>query len=127
MNSRFVKAILLSPLIPVLFISIVVPFKNNFQFSILILFSAVVVSYAGTLLFGIPAVMLLKRFNMLNLPILVLFGTVLGIIILYVALFLLGVVQVSNSGFDLTAGIWGAILGFCVSLTFGLIAGITKY
>ena len=54
-------------------------------------------------------------------------SVILGIIIWYIALFLLGVALGSNGGFDLTAGIWGAIFGFCVSLTFGLIAGITKY
>jgi hypothetical protein len=126
MNKRYLKAILISPIVPVVFISIALFPNSNSSWNILILLCALITSYLGTLLFGIPTIKLLKYYNLLNLPLLVLSGSIMGIIVLCIAMLLLGLLLGSTASFNFATVVWGAIFGFCVSITFGLIAGITR-
>ncbi len=102
------------------------PLKNSTHFSIIILLFALITSYLGTLVFGVPMVKLLQRFNFLNLPTLVFAGTLLGILLFYVGVFSLTLLLNSKSDFNTYTIIGGAISGFIVSLTFGLMSGITS-
>jgi hypothetical protein len=83
-------------------------------------------SYAGTLLFGIPLIRFLERKGHLNLQFLVSGGALAGTVVFYIFSVTLGLLLSSHLlAFSAYAAFFGAILGLCVSLAFGLIAGIT--
>ncbi len=127
MKNRFYMALLISPLAPVVPFSFMPLVNNSIQFNLIIFFFALATSYLGTIIIGLPTVKILKHFNILNLPSLVLLGTISGILVFYLCGFLLDLFLDSKSGFHISTVIWGAAFGFIVSLTFGLISGITSH
>lgn len=87
---------------------------------------AVFTGYIGLLLLGLPLVRLLRSFGILNLPILIFFGALGGVMMLAlfnaILAFTLGSPLTLN--IDRSTLIWGSVLGASVATSFGLIAGI---
>ena len=98
---------------------------NSPQMDTLIYLIALITSYLGTLILGMPLVYFLGRFKCLNLPILVLSGSVLGIFVWYLFSIFLGYMLSSSVSFELKNIIGGIFFGSIISICFGLIAGIT--
>ncbi len=126
MNKQYIKAYLLSSLVPVVFVLFLIQTSENFQWNSFIVLFALFGSYLGTLVFGMPIVFLLRGLKLLNLPVLVLSGTVMGVLVFYIFMQLLSFLLESASSFTVGILIWGAVFGFTVSITFGLISGITR-
>ncbi|WP_227818274.1 hypothetical protein [Nitrogeniibacter aestuarii] len=130
-NPRLVLATLVAPLaVPVALVVVPViscacwPFYYDLPW---ILGFAVPVSYLATLLVGLPLTRLLKKKNRLNLQFLVAGGTLMGTMVFYIFSVFLGLLLTSSPvlEFSTYAALFGAVLGLLVSLTFGLVAGIT--
>ncbi len=92
-----------------------------------IVFPAVIVSYLGFFLVGLPVVFLLRRLRLLNLPALIVCGALSGVIVFSIFEVLLSVLLGTIEYFRLTVSgaIWGASIGAGVAALFGSIAGIT--
>ena len=80
--------------------------------------------YAGFLILGLPAIILLRRTGVLSLPSVLLSGAILGVPVLYFSLLALDHLLGSSAQFDANALLWGAALGATVALCYGLIAGL---
>ena len=124
MNSRNFKAFLIAPLIPVVVACVSIPLTMSYFWSFVIIFLSALSSYSGTLIFGIPTLKLLKTHGYLNLMTLSLAGTFWGIIVFYLATSL---IFGTYNEFNIITVLYGAVLGFFVSITYGLIAGITSH
>lgn len=126
-EQRFRIASLIAPCIPVLFIFFVlVDFETpSFQWNFLFVGFALFIGYLGFFMVGFPLIYILRRNGFLSLPMLMLSGLVLGVLVFYLFWLLLGFLLGSSVPYELSAILWGAALGLCVALSFGLIAGIT--
>jgi hypothetical protein len=121
---RFQIASLMAPCTPALFVFIGF-LTQSFQWNFLIVGLALLTSYLGFFIVGYPLIYLLRRTGLLSLPVLMLSGLVFGVLVFYLFSLFLGFLLESSAPFGLSATLWGALLGLCVALSFGLIAGIT--
>ena len=83
---------------------------------------ALVFSYAGFLMLGLPTLMVLTRMGVLNLATVLVSGAVLGVLVFYLFWLTLGVLLESSAPFNSLAYLSGAALGFSVALCYGLLA-----
>ena len=133
-KTKFVLATLASPLsvpvaltlIPVLINGGKWPF-NSSDIRIMLIVSTLV-SYLAAVLVGVPLWSFLKRIGRLNVSTLAFAGAIAGIVVFYLFVIsfaaLLGAPLIlSGKEFAYTA-VWGGGLGFLVSLTASLIAGL---
>ena len=123
-EQRFQIASLVAPSTPALLVFIGDQ-TQSFQWNFLIVGLALLTGYLGFFIVGYPLIYLLRRTGFLSLPVLMLSGPVIGVLVFYFFLLFLSFLLGSSASFGLSAIIWGAGLGLCVALSFGLIAGIT--
>ena len=118
------KALVIAPLIiPGLMTILPLLFGGGFNpLWITIILITMVTCYLATVIVGLPAFYLLNRFNCLNLITLTLSGIVLGI-----AFFTIILIPFNGLDDVLIQLLWGAILGFVTSLSFGLLAGVKVF
>lgn len=128
-KARFIAAAALAPWaapVVVVIVSVVAagewPYQREFPG---IVFYSVLAAYVGLFAAGLPIVYALRRTGHLSVPVLGVAGAVAGVLILYLAMVLLGLLLNSSASFGKLQLMWGAALGFGVAIAFGLISGIT--
>jgi hypothetical protein len=130
-NSKLIKACVLSPVITGIFVTLVYflirhadvdnigEFPTTFTGSVFYIlgmsFNFYFIVLVVNVLIGLPFTLFLRKYDLLNLAALGICGTVLGGVIL----FLIG------NEFNILSLAFGGLVGFFVSLTFGLIAGVS--
>ena len=129
-EQRFQLASVIAPCTPAVLIFIGSFQVPSFPWDFLIVGLAFLTGYLGFFIFGFPLIYLLRREGLLSFPILMLSGPVFGVFVFYLFSLFLNFLLGSSAPFELTpfelaASLWGALLGFSVALSFGLIAGIT--
>ena len=124
-EQRFQLASVIAPCTPALLIFIGGVQTQSFQLNFLIVGLALLTGYLGFFIVGYPLIYLLRRAGMLSLPALMFSGPVFDILVFYFFSLFLSFLLGSSAPFGLSASLWGALLGSCVALSFGLIAGIT--
>lgn len=82
--------------------------------------------YLGLVAIALPAVYVLRRRGRLTLAYLALAGVLGGVLIFFVFGLVLTMLLGSTASFGWVNAAWGAALGLCVALAYGLIAGITS-
>jgi hypothetical protein len=126
-KQRIFVASLISPLLPGLFFIILASKDPHpaWRFYFMMYIFSAVCGYFGLFIIGFPAIKFLRYFGILNLPLLILFRALGGIVAFCSFILVLGVMLQSSGSFGIMQIIWGAIFGGVVSLCFGLVAGIT--
>ena len=124
-TNRFKFAILLAPLIPVLYFSVLAHIFNDSKIAFITLLVSSLFSYGGFFLMGLPLIFLLKNNHWLSTVNLALGSMVLGIFVVYIFDWGFSIVLgSSNKGlFDWLQAAWGIGLAISVAIPFGLIAG----
>ena len=123
MPPKHVLASAIAPCAPAVLLNIAgVTSSSIFTANYLMTGFALVFSYAGFLILGLPVLMLLTRLGILNLAAVLFCGAVLGVLVFLLFLLTLGAVLESSSPFHPLAYVWGAALGFAVALCYGLLA-----
>lgn len=127
-NRRLLLAFGLAPLLP----SIIVVFAfriTSGSAATFALFFSLIFSYLPCLIFGAPLIRVLKIYNALTVPFMVLFGGALGAIVYYGFGILLS--ELFSSPRSLLPNFkelcWGGLLGSSVALAFSLIAGFPLF
>lgn len=98
-----------------------------FHYEINIIVShAIITSYAGLIIIGIPIFRILRRLGKLNLLTLIFVGGICGVLVFMVFSVLLSFALSSKShlAFSISSILWGSILGTSVAVVYGLIAGV---
>jgi len=128
-KKRVVIGAIIAPLAPCVFF-LLAPYVlggNNpgEQYAFLTILFSLPISYVASLALGLPFLISIHKLNILNLPVLSIGAAILGMGVWYV--FQQGVLAFmldSHADFVVNDALWGAFLGACVGLTFGLIAGV---
>lgn len=123
-KNRYTFAAVISPLIPAVIALAPMLGGENPQFEMLAVALALLTSYLGLFVIGLPLVFLLERIGWLNLPVLSITGALAGIGVLALFLQGLGAILESSAPINTIQILWGAGLGFSAALSFGLISGI---
>lgn len=125
-TQRFVLAFLVAPFSPIAFLILVAAIEGSASswgagVSLLIMFG-----YFPCLLVGALLVLTLDALNKLTLPYLLLFGGLLGVLLMICISILFSLALGSKWKMDyfISNFIWGGSLGLVISLVFGLIAGV---
>lgn len=124
-EQRFWLAAAMAPCVPAVLILASGFHTQSFQWTFLMVGLALLTGYLGFLAVGLPLVYMLRRVGLLSLPALMLSGAVFGVLVFYLFSLFLDFLLGSPASFKLMASLLGALLGFSVALSFGLIAGIT--
>lgn len=125
-ETRFTVAAVTSPLVPAGIALAPMLQAESSQYNMLAVALALLTSYLGVIVIGLPLVHLLKRIGWLNLPALAITGALAGIGVFALFLQGLGAMLESSAPLNLIQILWGAGLGLSAALSFGLIAGITN-
>ena len=126
LHRRSVLAAALAPLsVPLLFaITFVLSSGSaSLGWTVFAFLTASLISYAGLVFIGMPLVWLLERIEMLNLWTILLAGVIGGATYTAIIEFVFDYSPESAETFGVGSVVFGAVCGFLVALTFGLIAG----
>ena len=130
MSSRLFLAAILAPLsIPTVLIVLIIFGGPAFQgiWGVFAIGISIVFSYVGTWVLGIPIFYWLQRRGWLSTSTLVLCGSLIGAVVWFLFLQLLGWMLESSGSYSLDNVMWGAALGAFVAAIFGLIGKIEMY
>jgi len=123
-SGRELIGALVAPLsIPAIF-SVIGLIPGQGVWGVLEIFISAIFSYMGMFLFGLPVIYYLKNKGALTLAWVVGIGAVVGIVVWLIFMGLLAIVLGSSSEVGIFSLIFGAVMGFIVSLTYGLISGV---
>jgi len=129
-SNREILAIIIAPWVSPLVIIVTAIVRSGgwpFHFEINIIIShAVLTSYAGLLIIGVPIFRILRRLGRLNLLMLIFAGGIGGVVvfILFSLLLSLALGSKPHLAFSTSSVLWGSILGASVAVVYGLIAGV---
>jgi hypothetical protein len=87
---------------------------------------AYAVSLIGLIVFGIPIVHLLRKYNQLNFLTLSVAGAIAGVVVFSIFIWLLSEFLGSYATVDIKSISWGLVLGCLSALIYGYISGITR-
>lgn len=127
MNGRYILAVALSPLlipVAVYILLLVSGSQSGGVGNVFVLGFILAFSYLGVYAIGLPCVFFLRKCGKLNILNLALTGTFGGAIIFLLAMEFLGWLLGSSAPVNLSSVIWGGAMGLCVSVVFGVIAGV---
>lgn len=130
-NSKLINACVLSPAIVWVFVMMgyfwfthgdvnnIGEFPTTFSGSVLYIaemsFNFYFIVLVVNVLIGLPLALVLRKYDLLNLVTIVIGGTVFGSVIAFVI----------SRGLNFESLAFGGLIGFSVSLVFGLIAGVS--
>lgn len=123
---RLKLAYLIAPIFPVLLSLLFFQNENSARYSLLILIFSIPVSYLSCLLFGLPLISFLKKFEKLTILNISISGAILGSIVFYLFGFVFSYFLGSTPSTilpSISELFFGAILGVSVAFPFGVIAG----
>lgn len=126
-KNRHFLAILIAPFIPILYFIVLAAFSGSASALVMVPF-LIIFAYLPCLLVGGFLILAMSHFNKLNIFSLILYGTILGVVVMLLSMFLASKLMAPSVPFSYeqltTSVLWGGAFGFIVSLSYGLIAGL---